>query len=389
MKKKGTSSRKKLNSLLIKPAGPDCNMACAYCFYRQKEALYPEAKTHRMNLAVLEETMRQVFGQPIPAVSIGWQGGEPTLMGLEFFETAVRLQAEFGRGKTVGNGLQTNGSLIDRHWAAFLNRYRFLVGLSLDGPEHIHDHYRLFHGGQKTWPKTLAAAKLLLDAGVAVNALVVVNNYSAKYPAEIYEFHKALGLRHMQFIPCVETDPLDSGRASAFSAAAEDYGAFLRTLFDLWLADFENGAPTTFIRYFDSLFYRYVDREPPECDLAPECGNYLVVEHNGDVYACDFFVEDRWRLGNVMTGKLVHMLNSARQNEFGRRKADLPADCRACEWLPFCRGGCPKDRVRDPRDGGISHFCRAQKEFLAHADPAMRRLAEEWKKRQTGPRARS
>ena len=383
MKKKSVHHRKNLNSLLIKPAGPDCNMACAYCFYREKEALFPGATAHRMSAEVLEEIMRQVFDQPIPSVSIGWQGGEPTLMGVEFFEAAARLEIDYGRGKTVGNGLQTNGSLIDDRWAAFLKRYRFLVGLSLDGPEHVHDRYRLLHGGQKTWQKTVDAAKLLLDADVAVNALVVVNDYSAKFPAEIYDFHKALGLSHMQFIPCVETDPLDPGRAAAFSAAAEDYGRFLRAVFDLWLADFEDGEPTTFVRYFDSLFFRYVDREPPECDLAPECGNYLVVEHNGDVYACDFFVEERWRLGNVMTGKLVHMLNSAPQSEFGRGKADLPADCRSCEWLPFCRGGCPKDRVRDPRDRGLSHFCRAQKEFLAHADPAMKKLAEEWKKKQS------
>jgi uncharacterized protein len=220
----------------------------------------------------------------------------------------------------------------------------------------------------------------MLDEGVEVNALVVVNDYSVQFPQEIYEFHKGLGFDHMQFIPCVETDPADTSRAAPFSAPAEGYGRFLNKLFDLWLADFQDGRPTTSIRFFDSVFYRYVDRDPPECDLRAECGNYVVVEHNGDVYACDFFVEKGWKLGNVMEGKLIHMLNSARQNEFGRIKADLPEACPACEWLRICRGGCTKDRLRDPRDRGHNHFCQAYKTFFAHADARMRKLAADWKK---------
>ncbi|MCX6563961.1 MAG: anaerobic sulfatase maturase [Candidatus Aminicenantes bacterium] len=384
MKKPGIPRMKPLSSVLIKPAGPDCNMACAYCFYREKEALFPGAAAHRMSEAVLEETLRQLFAQSIPAVSIGWQGGEPTLMGLPFFQRAVDLQVRCGKGKSVGNGLQTNGLLLDGAWAEFLKKYRILVGLSLDGPGHVHDHYRRLSGGQGTHQKTADAAKLLLDADVAVNALVVVNDYSARFPEEIYRFHKDLGLNYMQFIPCVETDAGDPGRAAPFSASAEAFGAFLSVAFDLWRADFRNGEPTTFIRFFDSVFYRYVDREPPECDLLPECGTYLVIEHNGDVYACDFFVEERWKLGNVMTGKLVHMLNSAKQTEFGRMKADRPDPCAACEWLVYCRGGCPKDRLRDPRDAGISHFCAGYKKFFAHADASFRALANEWKNKQGG-----
>jgi len=382
MKKPGIPRTKPLNSVLIKPAGPDCNMACAYCFYREKEALFPGVAAHRMSDGVIEETLRQLFAQPIPAVSIGWQGGEPTLMGLAFFQQAVDLQVRYGKGKSVGNGLQTNGLLLDRNWVAFLNRYQFLVGLSLDGPEHVHDHYRRLSGGQGTWTKTVDAAKLLLDADVAVNALVVVNDYSARFPEEVYRFHKALGMNHMQFIPCVETDPENPGRAAPFSASADAFGEFLSVVFDLWRADFRNGEPTTFIRFFDSVFYRYVDREPPECDLLSECGNYLVVEHNGDVYACDFFVEERWKLGNVMSGKLVHMLNSARQTEFGRMKAVLPDPCAICEWLFYCRGGCTKDRLRDARDHGLCHFCEAYKKFFAHADVRLRAMAEEWKMKQ-------
>jgi len=379
MKKSGFSSKKILNSVLIKPAGPDCNMACAYCFYREKEALFPGAPVHRMTDEILEETIRQVMGQPVPSVSIGWQGGEPTLMGLPFFQKAVDLQVKYGQSRSVGNGLQTNGLVIDGAWAAFLDTYQFLVGLSLDGPEHVHDRYRRHAGGQTTWQKTVDAAKRLLDAGVAVNALIVINDYSARFPDEIYEFHKALGLVHMQFIPCVESDPDDTSRAAPFSASDEPLGHFLSRVFDRWLADFENGAPTTFIRWFDSLFYRYVNKEPPECDLLRECGSYLVVEHNGDVYACDFFVEPSWKLGNVLDGKLVHMLNSARQARFGRSKSVLPGPCRACPWLWVCRGGCTKDRLRDPRDTGLNHFCRGFQMFFAHADAQFRTIAETWK----------
>jgi uncharacterized protein len=383
MKKKGTYPKKQPSSILIKPAGPDCNMACTYCFYRDKEAFFPGSKIHRMSDEILEETIKQVFSQPLQAISIGWQGGEPTLMGLPFFEKAVMLQMRYGNGKSVGNGLQTNGLLIDKDWTKFLKEYNFLVGLSLDGPEHIHNRYRFRLGGQNSWAEVLDRAKLMLGEGVEVNALVVVNDYSVRFPEEIYEFHKALGLDHMQFIPCLETDPEDTSRSAPFSASAEAYGDFLCRLFDLWLSDFQESKPTTFIRYFDSLFYCYVDQTPPECDLLPECGSYLVVEHNGNVYACDFFVEERWKLGNVIEGKLIHMLNSGRQTEFGRVKADLPEACHACPWLRFCRGGCPKDRLRDPRDRGLNHFCASYKMFFAHANARMRKLAAEWKMKKT------
>ncbi len=264
----------------------------------------------------------------------------------------------------MGNGLQTNGLLLDRRWAAFLRDYRFLVGLSLDGPEAVHDAHRVRAGGQPTWAEVVDRAKMLLDAGVEVNALSVVNSLSARFPDETYGFLKSLGLSYMQFIPCVETDPADPGRAADFSVSGEAYGDFLIRIFDLWRADFRDGRPTTFIRTFDSLFFLYVDREPPDCVLLPECGTYLVVEHDGGVYACDFFVEERWKLGSVLGGNLVHMLNSAPQKAFGAAKADLPAPCRSCEWKRLCRGGCPKDRQRDPRDAGLSHFCAGYKKIL-------------------------
>lgn len=378
--------KKPLNHVLVKPAGPDCTMACGYCFYRSKAGLFPGTPAHRMKDEVLGELVRQVMVQGPADVSFGWQGGEPTLMGLEFFRRAVDFQDRHGRGKTVGNGIQTNGLAIDGDWADFLHRYRFLVGLSIDGPEHVHDRYRRMAGGGPTWKRVLDAAKLLLDRGVSVNALSVVNDYSAGYPEEIYGFLKEQGLAYMQFIPCVETDPSSPGRAASFSVSAEAYGRFLCRVFDLWLGDFYNGIPATSVRFFESLLFSYAGFSSPDCALMEECGVYLVVEHNGDVYSCDFFVEPGHRLGNVMEGRLDDMLNSGDQRSFGMMKKAVPPACAECPWLIHCRGGCVKDRVRDPSDGGMSHFCGAYRAFFAHADASLRNIAGEWRAKQEARR---
>jgi len=370
-----------LKSILVKPAGPDCEMDCGYCFYSGKSGLYPETRTHRMNEAVLEGMMHRFMKQPASELSIGWQGGEPTLMGLPFFEKAVEFEKKYGSGKSVGNGLQTNGLIIDRKWANFFREYKFLIGLSIDGPEHVHDRYRRLRGGGATWLRVSAAARLLLDEEVPVNALTVVNDYSARFPDEIYEHHRQLGLDYMQFIPCVETDPGERGRAAPFSVTAEAYGAFLCRIYDRWRADFRNGNPQTSVRFFESLLFSYAGFEPPDCTLCEHCGSYLVVEHNGDVYSCDFFVEPAWLVGNVMRDSLPDLFASDRQREFGRRKAKLPESCLACPWLVYCRGGCPKDRLCDPRDGGVSHFCEAYRMFFEHADADIKRLVAEWRRK--------
>lgn len=363
-----------LTSILVKPAGPDCSMACGYCFYSGTSSLYP-GSAHRMTNDVLERLMRDFLSTPAGELTIGWQGGEPTLMGLPFFEKAVALEERHGAGKTVGNGLQTNGLLIDRAWAKFLKKYNFLVGLSIDGPEEVHDHYRVLRGGGGTHARVIEAARMLLNEGVAVNALTVVNDHSVRFADEIYDHHRKLGLDFMQFIPCVETDPSDPGRSAPFSVNAEAYGAFLCRVFDRWRADFRNGVPTTSVRFFESLLFACAGIPPPDCTLCETCGTYLVVEHNGDVFACDFFVEPEWKLGNVMEGTLAAMFTSARRREFGDRKASLTALCNSCCWLTLCRGGCLKDRLRDPRDRGVSHFCAAYKMFFEHVGAELQNLA--------------
>jgi uncharacterized protein len=373
---------KPLNSVLIKPAGPDCNMACSYCFYLEKKDLFTEEKVHRMSEKILEEMIKQTLQQCPREISFGWQGGEPTLMGIPFFQKAIDFQKKYSRGQTIGNGLQTNGLLINKDWTNFLKENNFLVGISLDGPEHIHDFYRELQGGGKTWKRIEDNAKLMLDAGVAVNALSVVNDYSVQYPEEIYNYHKSLGINFMQFIPIVETDPKNPAKAADFSVSEKAYGKFLNKLFDLWQADFENGVPKTSIRLFDSVFFSYVDMIPPDCSLMKECGVYVVVEHNGDIFSCDFFVEPEWKLGNIMENKLIDLLNSEKQITFGQQKSTLPEECVNCKWLKYCRGGCPKDRIRDPGDNNLCHFCEAFKMFFEHSDSTFKELAVEWKRQQ-------
>ncbi|MBN1560175.1 anaerobic sulfatase maturase [candidate division KSB1 bacterium] len=375
--------RKILNSVLVKPTGSRCNLDCTYCFYLKKAELYGGQKLMRMSEDVLRQMVKQVMRQGGKQVSFGWQGGEPTLMGIPFFERAVEYQVRFGRaGQIVGNGLQTNGVLIDKEWAHFLRDTQFLVGLSLDGPAHVHDKYRRFATGKPSWQHAVRARDTLLNMGVEVNAIVVVNDYSVNYAQEIYDYHKNSGLTHMQFIPCLETHADEPSRSADFSVAADAYGNFLCDIFALWVADFKNGLPTTSIRWFDSLFYTYVGYEAPECTLLPECGVYVVVEHNGDVYSCDFYVEPNWHLGNIMNNDLDNMLNSPRQQEFGKLKSQLPSECRSCRWLTHCYGGCPKDRQRDPADHGSNHFCRSYIQFFKNADATLAKLADEWRERQ-------
>ena len=373
---------KPLSSVLIKPSGPDCNLNCTYCFYLEKSSLFQQNKIHRMSPEVQEETIRQVMQQSGENVSLAWQGGEPTLMGLDFYQRGVDLEMKYGHGQMVGNGLQTNGLLLNHDWAKFLKKYDWLVGLSLDGPEFIHDHYRLDQGRKGTHGRVEDRARMLLDEGVAANAMCCVTSHSVKHPEELYQYYKELGLTFMQFIPIVETDKDDPSRAADFSVTAEDYGRFLNQLFDLWLADFKNGQPTTSVRHFESVFYNYVGLQAPECTMMKECGPYAVIEHNGNVYSCDFFVEPKWKLGNVMNDRLINMLNSKKQTVFGQAKALLPRECRQCSWLTKCYGGCTKDRIKDPQDHRKPRFCTSYKMFFKHADPVLSDLAVQWQQQQ-------
>ena len=368
---------KKLNSLLVKPAGPDCNLNCTYCFYLDKASLFDPGK-HRMSEETLEKMISQVMGQSGNEFSIGWQGGEPTLMGLPFYKKAIEFEIKYGQGKTVGNGFQTNGLLLTEEWAVFLKEYNFLVGISLDGPKHIHDHYRKTPNGKGSWDVVSRNAKMLIKKGVQVNAMTTITDYSANFAKEIYDFHKTMGLNFMQFIPIVETDINHPEMASKFSVSGEKYGSFLCQIFDLWMEDYAKGTNTTSVRHIESVFFRYMGMGAPECALMRECGVYLVVEHNGDIYPCDFFVRPELKLGNLHHDQLSDLLNSEEMTSFGMQKTKLPENCLSCKWKFYCYGGCVKDRVRDQRDEGNNHFCIAYKMFLQHADPFMKSMAADY-----------
>ena len=365
--------RKPLNSLLIKPAGPDCNLDCKYCFYLDRAQLF-EAGQHRMNDKVLSALIQQSLEQSTGQMNYAWQGGEPTLMGLDFYKTVVELQRRHGRGKLVANAIQTNGILLDREWVEFFRKHGWLVGISLDGPAHIHNRYRKNVGGGDSHELTERGARLLLANHVAVNALSVVNAYSIRYPEAIYEYLKRLGFVYMQFIPCVEVDK-ESGQVTDYSISAEAYGEFLIRLFEVWREDFQNDQPSTSIRYFDSVLNTYMGHHPGDCTLLAECGEYLVVEHDGSVYSCDFYVNEEHLLGRLPDDELAPMLNGPIQQDFGARKARLPGECLECQWRQHCQGGCPKDRHDQGSGARLNVLCEGWKQFFAHTDGFWQELA--------------
>jgi uncharacterized protein len=334
-----------IETILVKPAGPDCNAACDYCFYLPVAEAF-DGRRHRMDRGVLETLIRKVMEQAGERVAFVWQGGEPTLMGLEFFEEVVALQQRYAGGPvTVGNAIQTNGLLLDRRWVHFLEKWRFLVGLSLDGPEEIHDARRMQRNGRGTWRRTVDRLRLLLGAGVAVHGLVVVDSLSVRNPDAIYDFLKEQGLVYQQYVPCAFPE--------AFAPSPEDYGRFLVRLHTLWSADHLRGRPTTSVRNIDNVNLLAEGRPPPECTVAHTCGSNLVVEHDGSVHSCDFAVDPAAPLGNVLKDHIEDMLTSHRQRSFGAAKADLPDRCRICEHLHLCRGGCHLHRGPDR----VNRYC--------------------------------
>jgi uncharacterized protein len=361
-------------SVLVKPASADCNLECSYCFYHGRPTdPYRSQGRHRMNSEVLTAFLRQYMVLAGPNPSFGWQGGEPTLAGLDFFRQVVHLQQRFGvSGQVVGNGLQTNGLLLDGEWARFLAQYNVLVGVSLDGPQELHDRYRRNAAGHGSWQRVMDAIGLLRQHGVAFNILAVVNYLTAQRPAEIYGFFRQQGFDFMQFIPCVERDP-QSGEMAPFSVTPQQYGDFLCELFDLW---WNGGEPEASLRTFDNVLAAYLGQGGESCEHRQRCDSYVVIEYNGDVYPCDFFVSREWWLGNLLDTPLSHIIKSARAEEFSRIKEGPYAECEACPWDFICHHGCSRFRLGpDGRFGQRHILCPAFKRFYAHADQRFRELA--------------
>ncbi len=361
------SARQKPFQLLIKPVSADCNLRCAYCFYLRAAELYPETKRHVMPEPVLERLVQGLLSYRFPETVFAWQGGEPTLAGLEFFQHVVTLQQRFGeRGQVVGNALQTNGTLIDDEWGSFFNRYKFLIGLSLDGPEEVHNAKRVNVGGKGTWDKAMAAAECFRRWQVEFNVLCVVNRDNVGMGADLLRWFVQHDFRFVQFIPCVERD-------SPYNVSPEAYGEFLCDTFDYWSRE---GLGKVSIRDFDAMVSVRVGLPGGLCTYGERCDAYVVVEYNGDVYPCDFFVYEEWRLGNVMDAPLHTFLETDAYRRFAYQKDKVPA-CRGCSWRSMCHGGCQKDRlagggtVREP-----TTLCRAYKRFFAYANPKLNALAK-------------
>ncbi len=366
--------------ILAKPTGSACNLDCAYCFFLDKERLYPGLRA-RMSDAVLERYIRQLIeAHRTSQVTIAWQGGEPTLMGLEFFRRAVACAARFARpGMKLEHTIQTNGTRLNGDWAAFFKDHEVLVGLSIDGPRPLHDLYRRDKAGRPTFDRVVRGLTHLREHGVAWNALTAVHAGNADHPAEVYRFLRDdCGATFIQFIPIVErpsSDGVPFGDAvTERSVTARQWGRFLSGVFDEWV---RRDVGEVYVQLFDVALANWYGEPSGLCVHSPTCGTALALEFNGDVYSCDHFVEPAHLLGNIRERHLDELVASERQRRFGQDKRDtLPAFCRDCDVLFACHGGCPKDRLATAPDGepGLNYLCAGFKEFFAHADEPLRAM---------------
>ncbi|HHT72238.1 MAG TPA: anaerobic sulfatase maturase [Firmicutes bacterium] len=354
---------------MVKPIGPICNLHCEYCFYLHKKDFFPDSAHFQMSDIVLERFIKEyIHSQPGPVVPFAWQGGEPTLMGLDFFRKVVRLQKEYiPEGWHYTNSLQTNGTLIDHEWARFLKEEGFLVGISLDGPEPVHDMYRKDRSGLGTWGRVVEGFRTLQRYGVSVNVLCVVNRENGARPKELYQFLKELGAEYVQFIPLVEW--LENGEVSHRSLTGPLYGKFLIEIFNEWV---QADLGQVFVQIFETVLSVAAGLPGGLCVFLPECGRQLVMEHNGDLYGCDHFVAPEYRLGNILEAPLLDLVNSKAQLEFGREKASLPAECLECPVVSLCNGGCPKNRHRGEEGLGLNWLCAGYKQFFIYVAPFAR-----------------
>ena len=362
-------------TLLIKPSGSDCNVDCKYCFYKSRAPEVGQGR-QRMSDQVLEKLVKDYMELRFGLAGFAWQGGEPTLMGLDFYKKAVELQKKYGvTGQEVGNSIQTNAILLDEKWCRFLHESKFLVGISIDGPKEFHDFYRPDHSGGGTWDRVMRAIENCKKYNVEFNTLTLLNAKNAEHPDEVFDFLTGLGVKFLQFIPCVEVDP-DTGKIADFSVTPKQYGDFLCKLFDRW---WEYGPLKLSIRDFDSLLSYYVTGRHTICTFDQQCSQYIVIEHTGDVFPCDFFVEPKWRLGNIFETPIEKLAASKKKRAFARAKRNLCNKCLVCRHLAICRGGCMKDRAPFDKDnfGRESFYCEAYKPFLDHAAPRFMQLAAE------------
>ncbi len=383
----GPARRPREFQVFAKPAGAICNLDCHYCYYLAKERLYPDVRTFRMPDDLLEAyIVQQIAATPGDEITFSWHGGEPTVLGLEYFRRIVELQRRHcPAGKRVANGIQTNGVLLTGDWARFFAAERFAVGLSLDGPQDLHDAYRVTKDQRPSHRQVMQGYRLLRRHGVAVDLLCVVHAGNVRHPREVYRFFKEIGAQYLSFIPLVEPRPDAEGGVSARTVPAEAFGAFLCAIFDEWV---RHDIGRIIVQIFEEAARPALGLGHSLCIFRPTCGDVPVVEHNGDFYACDHFVTPTHRLGNIRDTPLADLLDSPAQGAFGQAKqTTLPRYCQACDVLAMCNGGCPKDRIIATPDGepGLNHLCAGYRRFFRHSRPFMERLAAlQWQGRQPG-----
>lgn len=380
--------------VMAKPIGSLCNLSCKYCYYLEKGNLYASQPLHKeflMSDQTLEAFIRQyIQSQTQPQVLFTWHGGEPLMRPISFYKKALAIQRQYAGGRTIDNCLQTNGTLLTDEWCRFFRDNNWLIGISIDGPQEFHDEYRRARGGQPSFHKVMRGIELLEKYGVEWNAMGVVNDFNADYPLDVYHFYKEIGCRYIQFTPIIERILMhDDGRHLAsmadigegtladFSVQQGQFAHFACTIFDEWV---RQDVGNIFVQLFDSTLACWVGQAPGVCSMTTTCGHAAVIEHNGDVYACDHFVFPEYLLGNIHADSITAMMYSERQRTFGRAKRDsLPQQCRQCKWLFACNGGCPKDRFRTTADGtpGLNYLCDDYRRFFSHVAPYMDFMAEE------------
>lgn len=377
---------------MAKPIGSACNLNCTYCYYLEKQKLYQEEGSMRMGEKLLNLYIRQYIQvQQAPVVQFVWQGGEPTLLGLDYFKKIVDLQKKYAAGKQIDNVFQTNGTLLNDDWARFFKENNLLVGISIDGPEEIHNMHRPFKTAKPSFSRVMNGIEVLKKHRVKFNTLTVVNRHNSQYPLEIYNFLKKIGSGYIQFIPIVERKY--NGEASKllslvgpeekhaevtnWSVLPEDFGNFLIQVFDEWV---RKDVGRYFVQQFDAALANWVGESPGICVFSETCGDAIVVEHNGDVYSCDHFVYPEYKLGNIREDALLEMVKSSRQRKFGAEKLNhLPQYCIECDYRFACHGECPKHRFEITPNGepGLNYLCKAYKKFFAHVHPYMQFMADE------------
>lgn len=377
--------------VMLKPAGAHCNLACKYCYYLEKNKLYPTAQRHLMSDEMLEQFTREyIEAQTMSQVLFTWHGGEPLLRSIDFYRKALSLQQKYAGGRRIDNVIQTNGTLLTDEWCEFFAQKHWLVGISIDGPQPDHDHYRLTAAGKPSWKKVMQGIKLLKKHGVEWNAMAVVNTYNANHPLEFYRFFKENGCQFLQFTPIVERQTRhEDGRTlasladkdeiplSEASVTPEQLGYFLSAIFDEWV---RKDVGKIFVEIFDCTLANWMGISPGICAYSKECGHAGVMEHNGDVYSCDHFVFPEYKLGNIRDHSLIDMLYGEQQQEFSRLKhSSLPRQCKECDMEFACHGECPKNRFMKDKygDSGLNYLCPGYYHYYQHVAPYMDYMKQE------------